>query len=117
MVDGMAVRTKYFDDYFVEATAGGVRQVVILASGLDSRAYRLTWPAGTVVYEIDQPRVIEFKTTTLAGIGAEPTAPRRAIAIDLRGDWPAALKAILADETETNLKKLFQTNAERIYRV
>lgn len=93
MVDGMAVRTKYFDDYFLDATAAGVRQVVILASGLDSRAYRLPWPAETVVYEIDQPQVIEFKTTTLAGIGAHPTATRRTIPIDLRQDWPAALRA------------------------
>jgi methyltransferase (TIGR00027 family) len=93
MVDGMAVRTKYFDDYFIGATGGGVRQVVILASGLDSRAYRLPWPPGTVVYEIDQPRVIEFKSATLADVGAEPTASRRTIPIDLRADWPAALKA------------------------
>ncbi|OBH08675.1 class I SAM-dependent methyltransferase [Mycobacterium sp. E3247] len=99
MVDGMAVRTKYFDDYFVKATAHGIRQVVILASGLDSRAYRLPWPDGTVVYEIDQPRVIEFKTTTLAGIGAEPTATRRTVPIDLRADWPAALKAAGFDTT------------------
>jgi len=93
MVHGMAVRTKYFDDYFLNATRDGVRQVVILASGLDSRAYRLPWPAGTVVYEIDQPRVIEFKTNTLAGIGAEPAATRRTVPIDLRADWPAALTA------------------------
>ncbi|BBX65370.1 putative S-adenosyl-L-methionine-dependent methyltransferase [Mycobacterium saskatchewanense] len=93
IVDGMAVRTRYFDDYFTSATATGVRQAFILASGLDARAYRLPWPAGTVVYEIDQPRVIEFKTTTLAGIGAEPTATRHAIPMDLRGDWPAALMA------------------------
>ncbi|MDT5349140.1 MAG: hypothetical protein QOH91_2427 [Mycobacterium sp.] len=96
MVDGMAVRTKYFDDYFVNATGTGVRQVVILASGLDSRAYRLPWPTeptGTVVYEVDQPQVIEFKTRTLADIGAEPTTTRRTIPIDLRADWPAALKA------------------------
>ncbi|OBA80917.1 SAM-dependent methyltransferase [Mycobacterium sp. 1164966.3] len=93
MADGMAVRTKYFDDYFIEVTGGGVRQVVILASGLDSRAYRLPWPADTVVYEIDQPRVIEFKTTTLDEIGAKPTVIRRTVPIDLRADWPAALKA------------------------
>lgn len=93
MVDGMAVRTRYFDDYLGDAVGGGVRQVVILASGLDSRAYRLDWPASTVVYEIDQPQVIEFKTTTLAGIGAEPTATQRAIPIDLRADWPTALRA------------------------
>ena len=99
LTDGMAVRTKYFDDYFIDATGTGVRQVVILASGLDSRAYRLPWPDGTVVYEIDQPQVIEFKTTTLAGIGAEPAATRRTIAIDLRQDWPAALKAAGLDTT------------------
>ena len=99
MIDGMAVRTKYFDDYFIDATNAGVRQAVILASGLDSRAYRLPWPAGTVVYEIDQPQVIEFKTTTLAGIGAEPTANRRTVPIDLRQDWPAALKAAGLDTT------------------
>ncbi|OBG68752.1 class I SAM-dependent methyltransferase [Mycobacterium sp. E3339] len=99
MVDGMAVRTKYFDDYFINATDGGIRQVVILASGLDSRAYRLPWPDGTVVYEIDQPRVIDFKSGTLAGIGAEPTATRRTVPIDLRADWPTALKAAGFDTT------------------
>ena len=66
---------------------------MILASGLDSRAYRLAWPAGTVVYEVDQPQVIEFKTRTLAELGAEPTADRRVVAVDLRDDWPAALRA------------------------
>ena len=100
MVDNMAVRTKFFDDFFTEATAAGIRQVVILASGLDSRAYRLQWPAGTVVYEVDQPQVIEFKTQTLADIGAEPTTDRRAVAIDLRFDWPAALKKAGFDEAQ-----------------
>ncbi len=99
MIDGMAVRTRYFDDYFINATATGVRQAVILASGLDARAYRLPWPAGTVVYEIDQPRVIDFKTTTLADIGAQPTATRHAVPIDLRADWPTALKAAGIDTT------------------
>jgi methyltransferase (TIGR00027 family) len=93
IADGMGVRTKYFDDYLLAAVGTGVRQVVILASGLDSRAYRLDWPCETVVYEIDQPQVIEFKTTTLAELGATPTATRRTVAIDLRADWPAALRA------------------------
>src|ERR1700758_4619459 len=93
IIDGMAVRTKYFDDYFNNAVAAGVRQAVILASGLDARAYRLPWPGGTVVYEIDQPQVIEFKTRPLARIGADPTATRRTVPIALRQDWPAALKA------------------------
>jgi methyltransferase (TIGR00027 family) len=92
MTDNMAVRTKFFDEFFIDATQAGIRQAVILASGLDSRAYRLPWPAGTTVYEIDQPQVIEFKSRTLAELGAEPTAHRRAVAIDLRDDWPAALR-------------------------
>ena len=87
----VTVRTRYFDDFFMQATESGVRQAVILASGLDTRAYRLAWPAGTMVYEIDQPEVIEFKTRVLADLGAAPAAERRTVAIDLRDDWPAAL--------------------------
>ena len=91
-LEQMAVRTRFFDNFFVTATDGGIRQAVILASGLDTRAYRLPWPAGTVVYEIDQPLVIDFKTSTLAGLGANPTAERRTVSIDLREDWPTALR-------------------------
>jgi methyltransferase (TIGR00027 family) len=87
----MAVRTKLIDDFFTDAAASSIRQAVILASGLDARAYRLGWPTGTTVYEIDQPEVIEFKTRTLEDIGAIPTAQRRTVAIDLRQDWPVAL--------------------------
>jgi len=90
--DAMGIRTRYFDEFFLDATRAGVRQAVILASGLDSRAYRLPWPPGTIVFEVDQPQVIDFKTTTLAALGAQPTADRRAVAIDLREDWPTALK-------------------------
>src|SRR6185369_10120398 len=84
MADNMAVRTRFFDQFFTDAAASGIRQAVILASGLDARAYRLPWPAGTTVYEIDQPEVMEFKSRALAELGAEPTAERRAVAIDLR---------------------------------
>ena len=88
----MTVRTRFFDDFFINAADAGIRQAVILASGLDTRAYRLPWPAGAVVYEIDQPQVIEFKTNTLANLGANPTAERRTVSIDLRDDWPTALR-------------------------
>jgi methyltransferase (TIGR00027 family) len=70
-----------------------------LASGLDSRAYRLDWPAGTTVYEIDQPQVLAYKSTTLAENGVTPSADRREVAIDLRQDWPAALRAAGFDPT------------------
>lgn len=92
MARGMACRTRFYDQFFLDATRSGIGQVVILASGLDSRAYRLAWPAGTVVYEVDMPEVIEFKTLTLGDLGAEPTAERRTVAIDLRDDWASALQ-------------------------
>ncbi|MDP7706782.1 MULTISPECIES: class I SAM-dependent methyltransferase [unclassified Mycobacterium] len=92
MARGMACRTRFYDEFFLGATRSGIKQVVILASGLDARAYRLPWPAGTVVYEVDMPEVIEFKTLTLSDLGAEPTAERRTVAIDLRDDWATALR-------------------------
>jgi methyltransferase (TIGR00027 family) len=92
-IDYQAVRTHFFDEYFADAVSAGIRQGVILAAGLDSRAYRLSWPAGTAVYEIDQPKVLEYKTTTLESHGAIPTALRHPVPVDLRDDWPAALAA------------------------
>jgi methyltransferase (TIGR00027 family) len=96
----MAVRTRFFDDFFTGATASGTKQAVILASGLDTRGYRLPWADGVVVYEIDQPQVIEFKSRTLADLGAAPTAELRTVAIDLREDWPAALRATGFDTSQ-----------------
>jgi methyltransferase (TIGR00027 family) len=92
MTDIQAARTRYIDAFFADATAAGIRQVVILASGLDARGYRMAWPAGMTVFEIDQPQVIEFKTATMAELGAEPTADMRAVPIDLRHDWSSALR-------------------------
>lgn len=93
MPAAMAARTQFFDNFFQEAARVGIRQAVILASGLDARAYRLAWPADMTVFEIDQPQVIEFKTTTLAKLGAIPQADLRTVAVDLRRDWPKALIA------------------------
>ena len=92
-VSFQGARTRYFDAYFAAAADAGVRQIVILAAGLDSRAYRLPWPDGTVVYELDQPEVLAFKRTVLDEHGDVPRAERREIAIDLRDDWATALKA------------------------
>ncbi len=99
-IDYQAVRTHFFDEYFDDAVGAGIRQVVILAAGLDSRAYRLNWPDGTAVYEIDQPKVLEYKTGILQQHGAAPTASRRPVPIDLRDDWPAALAAAGFDHTQ-----------------
>ena len=91
-VNFQGARTRYFDSYFQAAAADGVHQVVLLAAGLDSRGYRLPWPDGTVVFELDQPQVLEFKRDVLARHGDAPTAERREIAVDLRNDWPLALR-------------------------
>ncbi len=92
MTDLLAARTRYIDAFFADAAAAGIRQVVILAAGLDARGYRLPWAPGTTVFEIDQPEVIEFKTTTIEALGAKPTAEIRAVPVDLRHDWPSALQ-------------------------
>jgi methyltransferase (TIGR00027 family) len=92
MVDFMAVRTAWFDEFFLDAVSSGVRQVVILAAGLDARSWRLPWPDGTTVYELDQTKVLDFKSSTLQRRGAQPTAQLVSVAVDLREDWPTALR-------------------------
>ncbi|OBA63787.1 SAM-dependent methyltransferase [Mycobacterium sp. 1100029.7] len=91
-VNFQGARTKYFDEYFLRAAKAGARQVVILAAGLDSRAYRLDWPDATTIFELDRPQVLDFKREVLAGHGDQPRAERREIAVDLRDDWPQALR-------------------------
>lgn len=90
IIAALIARTCYFDTYFQDAAADGIRQIVILAAGLDARAYRLEWPATTTVFELDLPKVLEFKEIALAG--ARLAVDRRAVAVDLRQDWPAALR-------------------------
>jgi methyltransferase (TIGR00027 family) len=93
MIKGYAaVRTKWFDEYFIAAGANGIDQAVILAAGLDARAWRLPWITDSVVFEIDQPQVLAFKADTLAAQRARPNAAYQAVSIDLRADWPTALR-------------------------
>jgi methyltransferase (TIGR00027 family) len=92
LVGYFASRTKFFDTSFVDAANAGIRQAVILAAGLDARSWRLPWPDGTTVYELDQDRVLDFKASTLHEHGAQPKANRVAVAVDLRRDWPTALR-------------------------
>jgi methyltransferase (TIGR00027 family) len=94
ITDMMATRTRFFDDFFLDAARGGISQVVILAAGLDARGYRLDWPPHTTVFEIDQSRVVEFKKRVMQELGAAPTADYHAVAVDLREDWAAALRRV-----------------------
>jgi methyltransferase (TIGR00027 family) len=97
--DFFAVRARFFDGFFPEASSAGIRQAVIVASGLDSRAYRLKWPADNVLYEIDQPAVIAFKSSTLFHLDALPATELRTVHTDLRHDWPTALRQAGFDPT------------------
>jgi methyltransferase (TIGR00027 family) len=92
LVNYFATRTKFFDTSFIDAANAGIRQAVILAAGLDARSWRLPWPDGTTVYELDQDRVLDFKLSTLHDHGAEPACNRVGVAVDLRQDWPTALQ-------------------------
>ena len=91
MAGQVAVRTRYFDDTLLQAATGGIDQVVLLACGMDSRAFRLGWPTGTTVYEVDQREVLAFKSTVLQEMHAHPQCWRIEVAVDLRSDWPARL--------------------------
>src|ERR1700761_4657988 len=96
----LATQSRFLDHYLARVVRAGIRQAVILASGLDTRPYRLWWPTGTTVFEIDQPRVVDFKTQTMRSMNATPSATRRALGIDLRRDWPEALRRVGFDAGE-----------------
>jgi methyltransferase (TIGR00027 family) len=89
----VVVRTRFFDDYLLDAARKGIRQVVLLAAGLDMRALRLSWPDGVRLYEVDQPEVLGFKDQVLAGRGAHPSCERIEVGVDLRQEWGRLLVA------------------------
>jgi methyltransferase (TIGR00027 family) len=90
----LAIRTRFFDDLLLGAVRAGVRQVVLLAAGLDARAYRLPWPLGTRLWELDQPALLAAKDAALAAAGAQPSCQRRTLPVDLaRPGWEEALPA------------------------
>ncbi|MFN8475804.1 MAG: SAM-dependent methyltransferase [Anaerolineae bacterium] len=85
---GILLRTRYFDDFLERVTAEHrIRQVVIMAAGFDTRAYRLAWPEGTRFFELDQPEVLADKQEVLDAAGAQPTCSRTAIGVDLAEPW------------------------------
>ena len=86
----LEMRTRFLDDEMTAAARGGTRQIVSLAAGMDARAYRLDWPAGTIYFELDQPDVLAYKEEKLSD--ASPRCDRRSIGVDLREDWPADLR-------------------------
>jgi methyltransferase (TIGR00027 family) len=94
------IRTRFYDDWLAAAVGGGCGQVVLLAAGLDTRAFRLGWPSGMRVFEVDLPDVLAFKEAVLARRGAVPRCERVTVAADLRGDWPTELVATGFDRAQ-----------------
>lgn len=92
LLDVLAAHTRLVDEFLAEAGRSGVRQVVILAPGLDARPYRLWWPRGMTIYEIDRPEVLDIKAEALRQLRARPAANRCAVGVDLRDDWLSALR-------------------------
>ncbi len=101
-VTGIAIRTRFYDDYLSAACDAGCRQVVLLAAGLDTRAFRLDLPADARLFEVDLPELFAFKEKVLAQQHATPKCSRTIVGIDLRDDWPARLTAAGFDPTATS---------------
>ncbi|MGE2733601.1 SAM-dependent methyltransferase [Mycolicibacterium vaccae] len=95
-----ATRTKWFDEYFLAAGAAGLSQVGMIAAGLDTRAWRLPWLSDTVIYEVDRPKLLQFKATTLGSADANPAAAYVPVPVDLHDDWPRALTEAGFDPSE-----------------
>jgi methyltransferase (TIGR00027 family) len=91
VVHGAVIRTRYYDDFLLEACDRGCRQVVLVGAGLDSRAFRLPWPAGLRWWEIDLPEVLAFKEQVLVAVAAVPRCERVTVGADVRGPWPRLL--------------------------
>lgn len=88
----IVVRTRYFDDWLRDvAVAPAIPQVVLLGAGLDTRAWRLPWAAGTTMLEVDRAELLDAKDTVLGEAGAVARCVRRPVPADLAGDWPTAL--------------------------
>jgi methyltransferase (TIGR00027 family) len=93
LVAALVVRTRFFDEYLAGALAAGVRQVVMLGAGMDTRAYRLCWPRSARLWEVDLPAVLAFKDQVLTALAAVPSCQRFTVRADLREDWVPLLRA------------------------
>jgi methyltransferase (TIGR00027 family) len=89
------IRTRFFDDFLLDACRRlGVRQVVLAAAGMDTRAFRMNWPPQVCLYEMDLPEVLDLKEEVIEAAGAKASCERRTIRVDLSQEtWPEALLA------------------------
>jgi methyltransferase (TIGR00027 family) len=96
----LAIRTRFFDDALLDAArTDGMRQVLMLAAGMDSRAFRLDWPEGTVLFEVDRTEIFDSKESILERLGAQPRCDRRVVRADLAQDWAPSVHGAGFDST------------------
>jgi len=99
----LAVRTRFLDDQIRAAASSGIRQFVFVAAGMDTRAYRLEWPEGSTVYELDRPALLELKATIISSVDSRPGCSVRMVGVDLLSDWTFAVQAAGFAERECTL--------------
>ena len=88
----VAVRTRFFDDFLLDASWSiGIRQVVLVAAGMDARAFRLDWLPRTRLYELDRPEVLSAKDAVMDRLRTQPSCERHTVGVDLEQPWAQAL--------------------------
>jgi len=99
----ISIRIRFFDDVAKRFSAEGGRQIVVLAAGMDARAYRLAWPDGTNLYELDHPELFAIEEEILRREGVPPKCRRVTLGTDLRDDWARLLTNAVFDPSERSL--------------
>jgi methyltransferase (TIGR00027 family) len=89
----LEVRTRFFDDWALKALQdSAARQFVILGAGMDTRAFRLSWPSKVRLWEVDTPDLFELKEARLQAAGARARCERIVVEADLASQaWLDAL--------------------------
>lgn len=100
----ISIRTRFLDDAIGDLLAdGSIRQVVLIAAGMDTRAFRLEWPDGTDLYEVDHGPLIEEKRRRLEALGARPAVRRHELSADLTQEWLPELEKAGFDPSRPTL--------------
>ena len=86
-------RKRYADDQVDDALRNGIRQVVLLGAGFDTRSVRLVAARGATAYELDLPGNITAKRKRLVKIFGRVPDRVQLISVDLERDDPVAALA------------------------
>ncbi|MCC5603180.1 SAM-dependent methyltransferase [Nostoc favosum] len=89
---GISIRTRFFDDALLMAVHElSLKQVVLVASGMDARAFRLPWMDGVQLFEVDRQEIFQYKEPILLNLNARAKCIRKVVVTDLEQNWATAL--------------------------